>query len=191
MIPAKYTGLTVEPGPRMIVEALKLYGTLELKGPGNNPTITKWADEVAASVKTPYANWAADWYNSDSVAWCGLFMAVVAVRASGGRPERFPPVKYLSALEWASYGVPVPHSGAMLGDVLVFKRAGGGHVAMYVGEDETHFHMLGGNQSDSVNIMRKLKTDIYAVRRPAYLNLPTNIRKVFYSADGVVSINEA
>jgi cell wall-associated NlpC family hydrolase len=36
----------------------------------------------------------------------------------------------------------------MLGDVLVFRRGGGGHVALYVGEDEEAFHVLGGNQAD-------------------------------------------
>jgi len=186
-LPAKYGTLATEGAPRMLVNALALLGTLELKGPGNNPVIVKWADEAGAAIDSAYADWAADWYNSDSVAWCGLFMAVVAVRS--GRP---PAAKYLSALAWAEWGLPVPHGGAMLGDVLVFKRAGGGHVSLYVGEDETHFHMLGGNQSDAVNIMRKAKSDLYAVRRPAYKNTPSNVRKIYYSSsDSIVSVNEA
>jgi hypothetical protein len=33
-------------------------------------------------------------------------------------------------------------------------RSGGGHVAFAVGEDATHFHVLGGNQGARVSIMR-------------------------------------
>jgi hypothetical protein len=35
----------------------------------------------------------------------------------------------------------------MLG-VLTFKRKGGGHVGIYVGEDSKCYHVLGGNQSN-------------------------------------------
>ena len=190
-LPPIYQGLSDEPGPRMLLEALKLYGTLEIKGPGNNPTITAWADEVAAAVKTTYARWVDDWYNSDSIAWCGLFMAVVAVRAGNGRLERLPPPKYLSALDWLNYGRPIEIQNAMLGDILVFQRQGGGHVAMYVGEDNDAFHILGGNQSDAVTIARKLKKECVGVCRPIYLEQPTNIRKLGYSATGFLSTNEA
>lgn len=45
----------------------------------------------------------------------------------------------------------------MLGDVLVFPRGAGGHVAFYVGEDSRHFHILGGNQDNQVSIILKAK----------------------------------
>lgn len=190
-LPAKYASLAAEPGPLLLKAALADYGTLELRGPGNNPTIFAWADEVGATAKTPYANWAADWYNSDSIPWCGLSMAVWAVRSSQRRPERMPPPKYLSAADWLNYGFQIPISKAMLGDVVVFKRDGGGHVAIYVGEDATAFHILGGNQGDAVTIMRKLKSECIGVRRPIYNKQPENVRKIFYGADGPLSTNEA
>lgn len=181
-----------EQGPLMLTEALKLYGTKEVIGSGNNPVILAWADEVAAHVKTNYAKWAGNWFDKDSIAWCGLFMAVVACRASQDRPSRFPPVQYLSALEWANFGVAVGKKQAMLGDTLVFQRTGGGHVGLYVGEDTTHYHVLGGNQSDMVNIMRLEKTRCVAVRRPPYIITPGNVRKIILSSAGVpVSTNEA
>lgn len=188
---AKYASLSKEPGPLMLLEALKLHGTLEMKGPGNNPVIVAWADEVAKSQSTPYTRWAADWYNADSIAWCGLFMAVVAVRASQGRPERMPPPKYLSAADWLNYGKPVAMTDAMLGDVLVFTRDGGAHVAIYVGEDDLYFHVLGGNQSDAVTITRIAKKRCSGARRPIYNVTPKNVRKIRYSATGPVSMNEA
>jgi uncharacterized protein (TIGR02594 family) len=187
-----YAWLNDEPGPRMLLEALKLYGVLEAAGPGNNPTILAWADEVGDKAGTAYAKWAAGWYAADSTAWCGLFMAVVAVRANvESRPERMPPEKYLSALEWTRFGVGMNHKDAMLGDVLVFSRSGGGHVALYVGEDATAYHVLGGNQGDTVSLTRILKARCVAVRRPPYLNRPPNVRRVWLAPNGAISRNEA
>lgn len=185
-LPHAYAWLAKEGAPRMLVEALKLVGTLEVPGTADNPKIIAWADEVAAAFPGGYNNWAASFYGDDSIPWCGLLMAICAVRA--GRP---PPDKYLSALAWASFGNPVARTGAMLGDVLVFTRKGGGHVAQYVGEDATAFHIIGGNQSDAVTITRKAKSQLHAVRRAPYINQPANVRKIVLSAVGALSTNEA
>ena len=152
MLPAQYRWLEAEPSPRMIAEALKEYGTLEAPGDADNPKIIGWQDELdAAGLGRVYAGV----YRHDAIPWCGLFMAVIAYRANfERRPERNPPRLYLSALEWRSFGAPVPKGAAALGDVLVFKRKGGGHVGLYVGHDASAFHILGGNQSDRVSITR-------------------------------------
>lgn len=183
-LPPQYAALAREPGPKMLIEGLSMYGLQEVKGRGMNPKIVAWADEVAAAVSTPYTRWAADFYNDDSIAWCALWMAVLTVRAG-----RTPPEKYLSAREWLKHGVAVKE--AMLGDILVFSRDGGAHVAIYVGEDDNYYHILGGNQSDAVNIMRKRKSDCIGIRRPAYKQTPFNIRKIRYGAVGTISTNEA
>lgn len=191
-LPAKYAYLTKEPlAPKIVQEALKLYGIHEGVGAADNPTVIKWADEVAAGTKSAYADWAGDFYNKDSIPWCGLFMAVCAVRSAGGRPERLPEHKYLSALEWKNWGVPVPIKDAVVGDVGISQREGGGHVFLIVGEDRTHFHILGGNQGDQVSIVRKAKADVVAVRRPAYQAQPAGARKVLVGADGVAAGSEA
>ena len=49
MLPAQYRWLEAEPGPRMIAEALKQYGTLELPGEADNPKIIGWQDELEAA----------------------------------------------------------------------------------------------------------------------------------------------
>lgn len=184
-----YAWLNAEPGPRMLLEALKLYGTLETPGTADNPVILAWADEIGAAERTAYAKWAASWYQDDSTPWCGLFMAVCAVRSNtGNRADRRPPEKYLSAAEWAKFGVKSP--SAELGDVLVFRRPGGGHVGLYVGEDAATYHVLGGNQSDTVNVSRIARARCVAVRRVPYLSKPVNVRKVHMAADGPVSANE-
>lgn len=188
-LPAQYAWLAREGAPKMLVAALGLHGTLETPGAANNPQILAWADDVAQAFPTAYNRWAADFYKHDSIAWCGLGMAIAAVRAG-----RQPPDKYLSALAWANGGpgwVKVAVSDAMLGDVLVFKRSGGGHVALYVGEDATHFHILGANQDDTFNIRRKPIAHCVGAIRPAYINRPANVRKIRLAATGRVSASEA
>lgn len=124
MLPAQYRWLEAEPGPRMIVEALKCFGVIEAPGEADNPVILGWQAELeAAGLGGAYAGV----YRHDAIPWCGLFMAVVAHRANPeGRPERNPPRLYLSALQWTSFGVSVPKGAPALGDVLVFKRKGEG-----------------------------------------------------------------
>ena len=42
-LPKQYAWLDAEPGPRILVEALKTYGTIEKLGEGSNPSILAWA----------------------------------------------------------------------------------------------------------------------------------------------------
>lgn len=174
-LPAAYAWLDDEGGPRMLVEMLKLYGVKETPGSKNNPTIMAWAKEVGVP------------YPADSVAWCGLAVSVAAKRATW---EYSPKGNPLWARNWATWGQGV--ETAMLGDVLVFPRGTGGHVALYVGEDSTHYHILGGNQSDQVNIVRKPKSPLLAKRRPVWRRFPPpNLRQVWLKPTGAtVSVKE-
>ena len=161
--------------PRMIREALALLGTTEILSSKSNQIIVNWAKET--KIKDD------DWYNNDSIPWCGLFMAVVAQRADKEIPK-LP----LSALSWANFGNKV--SDAMLGDVLVFKRKGGGHVGLYVGETKTSYYVLGGNQSDKVSITRILKDRLFSINRPTYNIMPESVKKYIYTDSGILSNNE-
>lgn len=169
-----YLWLAKEQGPRHLLKAVELLGVTEVVGKENNPTIMGWANEVGLS----------DIYKSDETPWCGLFVTVCFYRA--GRVGVKSP---LWALSWNQFGqkVEVPS----LGDVLTFVRDGGGHVGFYVGEDKTCFHVLGGNQGNSVSIVRIPKTRLSQARRPEYINPPSGIRKVILEPNGAVSINEA
>lgn len=171
---AQYAWLGRETGPKMLVEALKLYGTVEGPGTKDNPTILAWAAEIGLA-KT---------YSHDSIPWCGLFIGLVAHRA--GKEVVDSP---LWALSWADFGKPAPVP--MLGDVLTFKRDGGGHVGLYVGEDVSAYHVLGGNQSDQVCITRIARPRLYRARRPEYVEQPANVRKIELAANGRLSTNEA
>lgn len=175
-LPDQYKWLLNEPGPKMLIESLKLYGIQEVQGNGDNITIMAWAEDLGIS-----------WYTADSVPWCGLDMGIVAKRAG----HSFDKNVLLSALEWLHWGIEIPISQAMLGDVLVIRRTGGGHVTLYVGEDSEAFHGLGGNQSDTHDIARVSRNRVVGVRRPPYTVQPLNVRKVILSSSGALSQNEA
>lgn len=180
MIPVgKYSWLNKEPGPKILLEVIKEYGTTEIVGPKHNPKILGWADEIGG--------WVADYYTNDEIPWCGLLIGVAAKRAGFEFNQ-----KLLGAANWLDWGNPVAKGQESLGDVLVFKRDGGAHVCLYVAEDKDYFHVIGGNQSNQVNIMRIAKNRLTGARRCKWkVSQPSNVRKVITDATGTISNNEA
>ena len=181
-LPSSYQWLTTLRGlPNTIRVALSFFGTAEIVGKGSNRTIMAWRDELnQAGVQI-------DGYSDDDIPWCGLFVALVTYRRLGIATEvvKAP----LWARNWAKYGIAA--ASAMLGDLLVFSRNGGGHVGFYIGEDSVCYHILGGNQSNKVSITRIAKSRCIAIRRPPYITVPRAVKKYLLSAVGSVSKNEA
>ncbi|MBF9140866.1 TIGR02594 family protein [Hymenobacter properus] len=172
-LPKQFNYLAGKTGPKVLIEALRWLGVKEAPGPNvDNPAILAWAAFVGAS----------SYYKHDATPWCALFMSFVVKMAS------FPlPHDPLRALSWATFGTAVPAGQASLGDVLVMARDGGGHVTMYVGEDDTHYYGLGGNQGDSVCIAGFPKGRIAYVRRCPWRNQqPDDVRPIRINAAGVV-----
>lgn len=172
-----YEWIKMEPAPRHMVEAAKLIGVKEIPGTKSHPQIIALAKDTGLDLI----------YKNDDTPWCGVFVAGTLKRA--GRE----PLKGFSALrakDWSTWGIKVT-GPAEYGDILVFQREGGGHVGYYVGEDSDCYHVLGGNQSNSVNITRILKSRCIAIRRPAYNNKPSNIRTILLASKGTISTNEA
>lgn len=170
-----YTWLKEEKGPKILVEAVKHIGTKEIVGKEHNKKILAWAEAIG--LKSVYTN--------DEIPWCGLFIAYCC-HAQGLDVVKHP----LWALNWNKFGnvAQVP----MLGDVLTFTRNGGGHVGIYVGEDTTCYHVLGGNQNNQVNVMRIEKSRLSQARRTAWkIAQPSNVRVVKLQTKGEISQNEA
>lgn len=173
-----YDYLKKETAPQILIQALKLIGTKEIIGPIHNKEIMRWAKELGIEKI----------YTSDEIAWCGLFIAHVCKQANVDIP--FTAKDSLWALNWNKFGT--KQSIAMLGDILTFKRNGGGHVGIYVGEDDTCYHVLGGNQSNMVNITRIEKSRCAGIRRtPWKIAQPKNVRQIFVNASGFISKNES
>ncbi len=172
----QYQFLQNEKGPKIITEAVKLYGTKEIVGKQHSKEILGWAKELGLE-KT---------YTADEIAWCGLFVAIVVKRAGYSVVEN-----PLWAKNWNNFGT--KQTTAMLGDILIFTRpGGGGHVGIYVGEDSTCYHVLGGNQSNMVNSTRILKSRCIGIRRCEWqIKQPSNVRVIKLNSDGTVSQNEA
>lgn len=170
-----YNYLKSETAPKLLVEAYKLLGVKETLGKESNPTLLKWADKLG--LKNSYVN--------DDIPWCGLFVAYACYMA--GKPSVINP---LWARNWLNFGT--KEKVAMLGDILVFSRgANSGHVGIYVGEDDSCYHVLGGNQGDMVSIVRIVKARLLGIRRTAWsISQPEGVRVIKLNGNGIVSENE-
>lgn len=174
VLETKYAWLANEPGPKILLAALPLYGTKELFGRESNPVILAWARELGLEKD----------YTNDEIPWCGLFAALVVSRA--GKPV---PKLPLWARSWAKWG---QECEPELGCILVFERGPtSGHVGIYVGEDAKFYYVYGGNQRDKVSIVPIERKRLIA-SRCMYTAKPANVRKVILSLDGAeVSRNES
>ena len=134
-------------------EAWRLRGVEEIAGPAHNALILNWAADLDIA------------YSADETPWCGLFVA----HCIGAQlPDEPLPTAPLGARNWRRFGRPTTPQPAAL---LVFwrERRDGpfGHVGFYAGEDETHYHVLGGNQSDKVSVARLPRSRLLEARWPA------------------------
>ena len=157
--------------PRWLQIAEGYNGVREIPGPRHNPTIIRWLEKLNA------------WWRDDETPWCGVFCA--AVMHEAGLPY---PRLYMRARAWSDYGARLRPDRLAPGAILVFTRKGGGHVGFYVGEDAGHYFVLGGNQSNAVNVRKLGKSRLVASRWPR--GEPVIGRPV-YMKGGMVSTNEA
>ena len=162
--------------PKWLTTARRLIGTNEQAGKSSNPVILGWAAAMAP--------WVKDFYKDDDIPWCGLYVGY-CLQVNG----IVPPKDVLAARAYAAWGeICEP---AVPGTVLVFSRNGGGHVGFYVAEDEHHYHVLGGNQDNSVNITRIAKSRCIGRRWPTGQSKPWFSKPIWRNMAGSVSTNEA
>jgi uncharacterized protein (TIGR02594 family) len=84
--------------------------------------------------------------------WCGDFVETCLAVTM---PDEILPLNPYGAMNWAAFGKATkPKKGAILSFWRGSPTSWQGHVGFYIGEDATHFHVLGGNQSDAVTISR-------------------------------------
>lgn len=193
-IPTQYRWLnSVGQLPRTILIGLQFHGLQEVVGKGSNATIISWVDELNRNGVKILG------YSDDDIPWCGLYAAYITFLRKGIASEVVD--SPLWARNWSDYGVPVARrvGNALvnirgfrpsLGDVMVFERGKGGHVAFYVGEDSDCYHVLGGNQKNKVSITRIPKFRCIAVRRPNYTTQPASVKPYILQGHGSISQNE-
>jgi len=103
--------------------------------------------------------------DTEQLPWCGDFVET-AIRNSLPDEQFKGPLAENPywARNWLHLGYPITPD--YYGAVLVFKRGSGGHVGFAVGQDETDFYVLGGNQSNAVTITRISKSRLLGARWP-------------------------
>ena len=119
--------------------------------------------------------------------WCGDLVET-AIRTT--LPKEIVPANPYLARNWLKWGTPVK---PCLGAVLVFdggkRPPPSGHVGFYVGEDATHYHVLGGNQSNAITVMRLAKSRLLGARWP--LTAPPPKVKTVISSGAGVSVSQS
>ncbi|QTL95534.1 TIGR02594 family protein [Aeromonas jandaei] len=156
---------------RWIIEAHKFLGLKEIKG-------AKHAQEILDMWKAIKRGGIKD----DETPWCAAFLGACLERV-GIQSTRFESAK--SYLDWGTkLNAPVQ------GCVVVFTRTGGGHVGFVVGKSPTgNLLVLGGNQSDEVNIREFPLARVTGYRWPLGEPMPTGELPVGTSAG--LSVGEA
>lgn len=143
---------------RWVVEARKNLNIHEIKGPQHCAEILQyWRDIKRGGIK------------DDETPWCAAFVGAMLERV-GIQSTRFESAR--SYLTWGTeLREPVP------GCIVVFTRDGGGHVGFVVGQNENRdLLVLGGNQSDAVNIRAFQRSRVTGYRWPAGEALPGDTR---------------
>jgi len=134
--------------PRWLQLARDEVGVREIRGRRSNPAILGYAQDAKI-----------DWYKNDDTAWCAVFVSAMLERS--GLKSR----KTAWARAYGSWGKKLrkPKKGC----VAVFTRGKTyGHVGFYVGERDGKVLVLGGNQSNEVNVSAYPKWRLISYRWP-------------------------
>jgi uncharacterized protein (TIGR02594 family) len=146
-------------------------GTVEWKN-GHNPKVVAFFKDSGNPGVT-----------DDETAWCAAFVGAMLRRAG------MKSTGALNARSYLDWGKPVDRKDAQPGDVVIFKRGNSswqGHVAFFVKDRGALLDVLGGNQSDAVNIKGYSTKALLGIRRasdakaPAKASVPEAITKLGY-----------
>lgn len=135
--------------PQWLTIAESYVGIREVPGARHNSVIVGWLKRLKA------------WWLDDETPWCGVFVGECMDQAGLEIPKT-----YMRASSWGVWGANLRASHVAPGAILVFTRAGGGHVGFYVGEDKLYYYVLGGNQNNMVNVAKIAKARCTAIRWP-------------------------
>ena len=145
---------------RLLRTALNEYGVKEMSGIKNNRRIVKY-HSVTSGLS-----------NEDSIPWCASFVAWVC------QDNSLPHSSSRMARHWLDIGEKIKYKDSLPGDVVILSRgkrsSWKGHVGFLFYKDDFSVHLLGGNQSDTVNITSYDKSRILGIRRILDYTHPTN-----------------
>ena len=156
-----------DPQVAMVELAVSDIGTCEVT-PDDVARIAKWVRESASCESTGYC------WLSDLSPWCGAYAYTRLIDSGFNTPkDPFRAASYnsddvgeLIAYRDAHGDLHGLHQ-AKKGDVCIFTRDGGGHVAFFWDSNGGEIEVLGGNQSDCVSIAPYSINRLVAIRRPS------------------------
>jgi len=125
-------------------------GVKETPGPEHSPRVLQYFDRAGHG-----------WVKDDETAWCAAYVGWVIEQAGGLS------TKMLNARSYLDWGV---KSHGELGDVVVLWRikpeSAWGHVGFLIASRDGFVYLLGGNQSNEVNIMAYPSSRVLGYRKP-------------------------
>lgn len=125
--------------PKPIEIAFSEYGTEEFVGIKHNPEVLKYFTKIGQK-----------WVKDDETAWCAAFLGY-CLEMAGVKST-----KALNARSYLTWGK--PSIKPKFGDIAVFWRVAPntafGHVGFFIRADKANVWVLGGNQSNAVNIQK-------------------------------------
>lgn len=163
--------------PRHYEIAFKEIGTKEIRGVNHNPRVLEYHDTTGN-------------FSDDETAWCASFVNFCLIETywneeqklyiyKGKNYKRIPSEMNAlarligsgkaNARSFLTVGSPVAQEDVKAGDIVVFWRGSPsgwqGHVGFVSGFMEKDVKVLGGNQSNAVNISRYSKATVLGYRR--------------------------
>lgn len=130
--------------------ALKEYGQKSIAGDKDNPRVVQYSTDIGNT-----------WVTDDEVAWCSEFVNWCLLQA-GIKGTKSAVAR--SFLKWGE-----ETKTPQLGDIVVFWRepvgSNNGHVGFFINETPTTVRVLGGNQSNAVNIAEYQKDKVLSYRK--------------------------
>lgn len=132
---------------------MKEFGVQEMSGAEMSERIRQYA--IATGLEKVYTN--------DEIAWCALFASFVCRECNCIAP------KTLGAIDFMNYGKHIFLEEAEQGDIVIFFRDGleswKSHVSFFVAKRGDKIFVLGGNQSNEVNISAYPASKLRGIRR--------------------------
>lgn len=117
--------------------ACSFYGLKEIPGEKHNPEILNFFKTIGYK-----------WVQDDETAWCAAFVNYCCLKSFGKQTGK------LNARSFLDFGIEAKEPVA--GDIVVIWRESPkswkGHVGFYVNHDDKNVYILGGNQSNEVNV---------------------------------------
>jgi len=158
--------------PPWYAETIRRVGLHEQR---DNKTLREWLKSDGNTLGDPV-----------KLPWCGDAMETPIALTLPDEPMLANPYW---ALNWKRFGRPIDI--VALGAIAPFSRPGGGHIGQIAGHDQSHFHVVGGNQSNAITISRIEKKRLSgSLRWPLTFPMPSKALPMT-TIEATVSTNEA